>query len=473
MLRTLVVFALLAFTAARAQNAPNDGLAPGGILDAASAAAADGLLPAEVVAHYKAGHYKNTIGAWPKGPMWDDAFQAATAKNVDRFGVNDRGHDRREGHRHAGDRLRAAVQDRPAGPEGRGEGHVNAYYALWRVGGTHDVLAMVWVGPKTKQREAVLDTHLLFYEGVPPSRAPKRNDLNLAQQTHAIVTSPADLNGTASLAWRFRDPAKQDQAWTYVPALRRVRQISPANRSDGVLGSDLSQDDGAIFDGKPEDFEWKWVGERTQLVLTDPTSLAGNVKRTKRPDGGYDEDWPTDQKVVGYQDPQWTGLAWAPLAPVLVQRKVWVVEAKSRDPYYLFDRIELAFDQETFQGVSSRKFDAQGTLLRSLRSDRRAGVDRLEANGSSARVVDGLRPGREREAGAATVAGTVPPGKSVHARRRSTRPVRARAPRRREMSVRRAGGSGPDRRGAGRPVACPCARRGRRGSRDRRPRACR
>ena len=77
-------------------------------------------------------------------------------------------------------------------------------------------------------------------------------------------------------------------------------------------------------------------------MLADPASLAGKVVRTERPDGGYDDEWPADQKVVGYQDPEWTGLAWAPLAPVLVQRKVWIVEAKPRDPYYLFDRIELA-----------------------------------------------------------------------------------------------------------------------------------
>jgi hypothetical protein len=278
---------------------------------------------------------------------------------------------------------------------------------------------MVWVGPKAKQREAVLESHLLFQEGVPPARAPKENALNLAQQTRAVVTSPADLNGTTSLAWRFRDPEKQDQAWTYVPALRRVRQVSPANRSDGFLGSDLSQDDGAIFDGKPEDFEWKLVGERTTLALADPASLAGAVKRTVRPDGGFDDEWPADSKVAGYQDPGWTGLAWAPLAPVLVERKVWIVEATPRDPYYLFTKIELAIDQETFQGVASRKFDAQGTLLRSLQFMMGApqpidvGGEKLLLPATSMGYILAENLKQDR----ATIAGTVPPGKSVHERR--------------------------------------------------------
>ena len=416
MLRILIALVLVTSGIAQSQ----DGLAPGRVLDASSSAAADGLLPPEVAAHYKGGQYKNTIAAWPKGPVWDDGFQAASSKNADRFDVSERGTIVEKGtDKPATSIYGVPFRIDPQDPKAAVKVMWNAYYSLWRVGGTHDVLAMVWVGPKARQREAVLDSHLLFYEGAPPARTPKQNDLNLAQQTHAIVTSPADLNGTASLAWRFRDPAKQDQAWTYVPALRRVRQVSPANRSDGFLGSDLSQDDGSIFDGKPEDFEWKWVGERAQLVLADPTSLAGNVKRVKRPDGGYDEEWPVDQKVVGYQDPQWSGLAWAPIAPVLVQRKVWVIEAKPRDPYYLFDRIELAIDQETFQGVSSRKFDAQGALLRSLlftiaapqSIELEGETIRLPASSMGYILAENLKQER------ATVAGTVPPGKSVHARR--------------------------------------------------------
>ena len=37
------------------------------------------------------------------------------------------------------------------------------------------------------------------------------------------ATKPADLQGTASLTWRYRDPGKRDSQWAYVPALRRVR----------------------------------------------------------------------------------------------------------------------------------------------------------------------------------------------------------------------------------------------------------
>ena len=81
------------------------------------------------------------------------------------------------------------------------------------------------------------------------------NPNNFLMQFIAAATSPADLYGTTALTWRYRDSDKRDSNWVYVPALRRVRAVSPANRSDGFLGSDMSQDDGPFFDGKPEDFD--------------------------------------------------------------------------------------------------------------------------------------------------------------------------------------------------------------------------
>jgi hypothetical protein len=295
----------------------------------------------------------------------------------------------------------------------------NAYYAIWRLGSAHDVVGLAWIGRHGLEREATLENHVLYHEGAPPTRAPIGNPLDLATQQLTLVNAPADLHGTASLTWRFRGAAQRDQTWVYVPALRRVRQVSPANRSDGFLGSDLSQDDGTFFDGKPEDFSWRLVGERDALVLADPASLAGAVARRGRPDGGVEEHWSPGERVVGYQDPAWRGLPWAPLAPVLVRRKLWVVEAVPREPYYLFARIELGLDRETFQGATSRKLDTQGALLRSLQfllypsQPVEAGGETLRLPASSMGYIGAENPKMAR----ATVAGTSPPGRSVHERR--------------------------------------------------------
>ncbi len=343
------------------------GLEPGAVLDQTSASAAEELLPPETLAHYRAGEYRNAIGRWPAGAPWEDAFTAASQRNAARLDVDSHGTIvARDSGKPAVGIYGLPFRIDPADPAAGVKAVWNAYYALWRTASSRDVLTLAWVGHGGREREAVLDSQTLYWEGAPPGRTPKENPLDLASQQRAVVTRPADLNGTASLTWRFRGADKRDQAWIYVPALRRVRQVSPANRSDGFLGSDLSQDDGGFFDGKPEDFTWKLAGERDALVLADPGSLAGQIERHGRPDGTIEEIWPADQKVVGFQDPAWRGVPWAPLSPVLVRRKLWIVEAVPHDSYYLYSKIEIALDQETFQGARSRKFDAQGALLRSL-----------------------------------------------------------------------------------------------------------
>jgi len=396
------------------------GLEPGATLDASTASQAEGLLPPETLEHYKKGEFVNTIGAWPDRPEWSADFAKATAENATKLDVNADGTivDKATGEQAKElDGLPFTID--ATDPKAGVKAIWNAYYSSWRAGSSHDVLALDWIGESGLQRQAVMESYILFYEGGPKARRPE-NPLNLYAQTYANVTSPADLNGTASLLWRSRDPKKQDQSWTYIPALKRVRQVSPTNRSDGFLGSDLSQDDGQFFDGKPEDFEWKLVGQEDALVLADPNSLAGTVKRTAHPNGSFSEEWPVGQKVIGYQDPDWKGIAWAPVAPVRTKRKVLVVEAKPKDKYYLFSRIEIRLDAETFAGTITRKFDAQGKLLRTLEYTSYAPQAPLDLAGeptilpgSSMGYILAENPPQKR----ATVAGTVPPGASVHVRR--------------------------------------------------------
>ena len=412
---------LAALVVARpAAAAATDPLAPGAVLDATTAGAAADLLPPEILAHYQTGNYRNRLGAWPARPHWEPAFSDASASNASRLDVDERGSivEKPQGTLVRG-LYGLPFRIDPADPRAGVKVVWNAYYAYWRTGTSRDVLALDWVGKRGLERQAVLESHALFWEGAPRARIPKDNPLDLAAQQRAVVSSPADLNGTASLVWRFREADRRDQAWTYVPALRRVRQVSPANRSDGFLGSDLSQDDGAFFDGKPEDFSWKLLGERTALVLADPASLEGRVERRGRPDGGIEETWPEGQTVLGYQDAGWKGLPWAPIGPVRVQRKLWVIEAVPKDPYYQYGRIEIGIDQETFQGVRSRKFDANGALLRSLEfltyasQAIEAGGEQLIQPASSM----GCIVAENTRAGRATVVGSSPPGKSVHERR--------------------------------------------------------
>jgi hypothetical protein len=130
----------------------------------------------------------------------------------------------------------------------------------------------------------------------------------------------------------------------------------------------MSQDDGPFFDGKPEDFTWTLKGETETLRIVDPLNLEGksNSVWQNTTAGGWRANWDEGLKIIGYQDAAWKGLAWAPRSQALAKRKVWIVEAVPKDKYYLYGKIELYIDKETFQGSWNRKFSWQGELLNTL-----------------------------------------------------------------------------------------------------------
>jgi hypothetical protein len=222
-----------------------------------------------------------------------------------------------------------------------------------------------WVKPQGLERRIDVLALFNYFDGLPERERPKENPQNFQAQELTVVKSPADVNGTAALTWRYRNPEKRDGSWTFVPALRRVRAISPANRSDGFLGSDMCQDDGPFFTGKPEDFTWKLVGMVDQLRLVDPINLEGKSGNTWLPSGGWRAVWP-DMPYIGYMDPAWKGIAWAPRTAGLAQRRFYVVEGVPKDRYYLFGKLELYIDAVSFQGAWNRKFDWKGELMNSF-----------------------------------------------------------------------------------------------------------
>src|SRR6056297_900233 len=55
--------------------------------------------------------------------------------------------------------------------------------------------------------------------------------------------SPADVRNTSFMNWSYNDPAKDDDQWIYLPALRRVKRISSDSKDDYFMGSDFTYDD--------------------------------------------------------------------------------------------------------------------------------------------------------------------------------------------------------------------------------------
>jgi Protein of unknown function (DUF1329) len=356
----------------RAQDpavAAGDGdLKPGDVLNQANWQKAEGLLPPEILKHYRDGDYANPIVDWPADKFdWPPDFLEATKKNEGRFDIGAAGEviDKATGEQPPYILGHPFPTIDPADPKAGVKVVWNFFYRTWYFGNLHADSQVNWVNLRALERRTDQNVNFAYYDGV-PERERIDNPQNFSLQQLIVVEAPADLHGTAALTWRYRDPTKRDSAWSFVPALRRVRAISPSNRSDGFLGSDMAQDDGPFFDGKPEDFVWTLKGEKDQLRLVDPLNLAGKWDSIWLPSGGWRANWPEGLAMIGYMDPKWTGVGWAPLSGALAKRRFLVVDGVPKDKYYLFGRLELYIDKVTFQGAWNRKFSWREELLNSM-----------------------------------------------------------------------------------------------------------
>jgi hypothetical protein len=339
---------------------------PGTMIDQSTADSVSDLLPPEILKHYKGGDYKNPVVEFPNSKFrWDDGFEEATKKNAETLVLDENKQPVDKNSKQRPEYIQGLPfpNIREDDPEGAYKIIWNLFYAYYTGGNSHNETALNWLSRTGVQRTSEQDVYFLYYDGQPRHYSPAKNPENFLFQFMALTTGPADLQGTAALGYRYKDPNKRDASWAYVPALRRVRAVSPANRSDGFLGSDQSQDDGPFFDGKCEDFVWKITGHKEQLRLVDPDSIAGKVVRKPLPGGGWRTESINNDRSVGFMSKDWTGVAWAPLSGALAKRRFWVIEGTPKDKYYLYGRIELWIDDQSWQGAWNRKFSWQNELL--------------------------------------------------------------------------------------------------------------
>jgi len=78
--------------------------------------------------------------------------------------------------------------------------------------------------------------------------------------------APYDFRGTTPLTYRYNDSERQDDMWMYLPALRRTRRMATSQRWDRYPGGvDWTWDNATGFQGKPTNYEWKYLGRKELL----------------------------------------------------------------------------------------------------------------------------------------------------------------------------------------------------------------
>ena len=342
-------------------------LKPGDVLEQSNADQASGLLPPEFFDAYKRGDFRHSIGTWsPDDLEKDPLFVEALEKNKGRYDLNEEGTiiDRATGGPAGYIFAWPFPEIDPADPKVAMKIAWNYFYTIYFGGNGHYRADLLWVRREGLDRSINVDFFHKYYDGQPPRFRQDDSHDDLLSQNFSEVLAPADVSGILSLMWRYRGAERRDAIWSYVPTLRRVRQVSPTNRSDGFLGSDMTQDDGPYFDGKVQDFTWKLVGEQDFLVLFDRPSFTDPAALDRLPSGGWRMVIPAGPRL-GFQAPGWKGVAWCPVQEILIRRPHWVIEAVPKDRYYLYGKIILRFDKQVYLGSYSSKYDWQGKLLAS------------------------------------------------------------------------------------------------------------
>jgi hypothetical protein len=101
------------------------------------------------------------------------------------------------------------------------------------------------------------------------------------KRTVLFYEKPKNVAGTAFLTFDYPEPGRDDDQWLYLPALRKVRRISAADRGDHFLGTDFSYED-MKNEAKValEDYRFRTIGVeavdgyRCYVVEATPVSVA-------------------------------------------------------------------------------------------------------------------------------------------------------------------------------------------------------
>jgi len=198
---------------------------------------------------------------------------------------------------------------------------------------------LTFTAPMVPDREFMVgDLRRLYYNGrlfVDPKPELPNPDSVRYKEILAPVVAPFDMKGVGSLSIRYISAARQDDTWLYVPAIRRIRRMSTAQRSDSLFGQDTDQDSYWGFSGHIAWSDWKLLGVKDVLGVVHREHMPAE----RCPDGGdfaFCDNWE--------------------------RRRAYVIEGVSKLPQYAYGKRVLYIDAEAWVVLYSDIYDKRGEL---------------------------------------------------------------------------------------------------------------
>lgn len=161
------------------------------------------------------------------------------------------------------------------------------------------------------------------------------------------VKSPQDLKGTGLLLKRRVDSSRDDDGQLYLGFQRRARRLATSATTDPFLGSNVMIEEFRGFNGKLNDFTWKYLGTKNLLVAYY------SHKEAKLRDDYKTADWrPTAFKGKGQC---WADVPWS-------LRKTYIIEMSPKRADHPVSKRTMYIDAESFHVVVSEVYDRKGEL---------------------------------------------------------------------------------------------------------------
>lgn len=349
----------------------NPGLAdvvPGDVIDKTNWEKVRGLVPESVMNWVTEGKIVLNIGELTYEPRdyWPPFVLEAEEKNPGKYALaDDHWIVEAKTDRRAGCIIGLPFPEiDPADPKAGEKILYNKKYAEYTLCDLRAGGPLHFISPSGYERSVDLKALQTAMDGNPKC-AERAGPHGLLNQQIFAVSKPYDLAGMAIMTWRFRDPVKQDIVFGYAPMIRRVRRMSPANRSDALFGSDMTNDDAGLYNGKMSAMEWKLLRKQEALLpfsYKDPGVLEQNKQG----------EWETAVKgrtlMYGYDKQGWQGAPWAPLDWVWVKRPTYVIEMKPKDRYYNYGIqhiwIGVAYPSPAYKIINDRSGQYWKTIFK-------------------------------------------------------------------------------------------------------------
>ncbi|MDY6843355.1 MAG: DUF1329 domain-containing protein [Thermodesulfobacteriota bacterium] len=310
---------------------------PGDVIDSTNWQLVKDLMPELFVEYVKTGQYVLKIGKYGFDAEDDQEWKDASVKNAGKYDIEPK----------TGEIIEKATgkypkylyglpfsKIDPKDPFAGSKILFNHKATEFRGGSTEQHYALALVGEKTGFERDIEGWWWRYrYWCRPDGEQPNQKDL--LDMTYSFTLSPYDLAGSINLTRRPLGD-KPDASFTFIPAVRRIRRLGAADRSQPSLGTDGVRDDTTGWSGRNSSMEWKYVGE--QLALQSVTDWAAEKVETmvEKSDGSWTTPPRPAPIILGYQNEEWKGAPWAVQNIVWIPVEVYIVEALAKDPYYAY-----------------------------------------------------------------------------------------------------------------------------------------